>query len=79
MTKVPSALVVAAVPKNRAALPVAVLTMLLGAPAALWGYTDPGSGTLLFQVLAAVFFSGLFYVRRLTQWFRRFVSGGKQR
>jgi hypothetical protein len=28
-------------------------------------YTDPGSGTLIWQLLLAVFFGGMFYLRRL--------------
>jgi hypothetical protein len=28
-------------------------------------YTDPGSGTLVWQLLLAAFFGGMFYVRRL--------------
>lgn len=28
-------------------------------------YTDPGSGTLLIQVIVATFFGGMFYFRKL--------------
>lgn len=28
-------------------------------------YTDPGSGTLIWQLLLAAFFGGMFYLRRL--------------
>jgi hypothetical protein len=34
-------------------------------------YTDPGSGTLLWQLLLAVFFGGMFYVRRLKEFLVR--------
>ncbi len=33
-------------------------------------YTDPGSGALIWQALAAGFVGLLFYVRKLTSWFR---------
>ena len=29
-------------------------------------YTDPGSGTMAFQLLASVFIGGLFYIRKFT-------------
>ncbi len=28
-------------------------------------YTDPGAGTLVWQLLLAAFFGGMFYIRRL--------------
>ena len=34
-------------------------------------YTDPGTGTLLWQMLAAALVGGLFYLRKLTAWLRR--------
>jgi hypothetical protein len=34
-------------------------------------YTDPGSGALIWQMLMAGFVGALFYVRRITSWFRR--------
>lgn len=34
-----------------------------------WAYTDPGSGALLWQMLAAALFGLAFYLRRLKQWF----------
>lgn len=33
-------------------------------------YTDPGSGTLIWQIVAAGFVGLMFYVRRFTSWFR---------
>jgi hypothetical protein len=30
-------------------------------------YTDPGSGTLIWQLLLAAFFGGMFYLRRLKE------------
>jgi hypothetical protein len=37
-------------------------------------YTDPGSGILLWQVLASGFVAGLFYVRRAVRWARRRIG-----
>ena len=39
-----------------------------------WAYTDPGSGALLWQMLAAAFFGLAFYLRKLKNWF-----GGRRR
>jgi hypothetical protein len=36
----------------------------------LYGYSDPGSGLLLWQMLGAAFVGGLFYVRRIFAWFK---------
>lgn len=33
-------------------------------------YADPGSGALLFQILAAAFVGALFYARKIIRWFR---------
>lgn len=33
-----------------------------------YGYTDPGSGLLLWQMVGAAFVGSLFYVRRLFGW-----------
>jgi hypothetical protein len=34
-------------------------------------YTDPGSGTLIWQLLLAAFFGGMFYFRRLKDFLLR--------
>jgi hypothetical protein len=34
------------------------------------GYTDPGTGALLWQVLAAGFVGALFYLRKITSWLK---------
>jgi hypothetical protein len=48
---------------------LAVLAMAgLAAPA--YGYTDPGSGLLLWQMMGAAFVGSLFYVRRILNWLR---------
>jgi hypothetical protein len=36
----------------------------------LAAYVDPGSGALLWQVLVAGFVGAMFYIRRITRWFR---------
>jgi hypothetical protein len=41
--------------------------ILLLAAAPAWGYTDPGSGLLVWQMLGAAVVGGLFYVRRLME------------
>ena len=33
-------------------------------------YGDPGSGALLWQLLLAAFFGGMFYIRRIVSWVR---------
>jgi hypothetical protein len=50
-----------------AALAVALL-VAMERPAA--GYTDPGSGALLWQILVAGIVGAMFYFRRFTTWFR---------
>lgn len=34
------------------------------------GYTDPGSGALIWQLLVAGFVGSMFYVRRILSWLR---------
>lgn len=50
---------------------VVILLIALAQPAS--AYTDPGSGTLLFQILTASFVGGMFYIRRaiMTLWRKR--------
>lgn len=33
-------------------------------------YTDPGSGALLWQLVMAAFLGSMFYLRKLTAWFK---------
>jgi hypothetical protein len=47
-----------------------VLTIAVEQPAA--AYTDPGTGALIWQMVAAGFVGGLFYFRKLTTLFTRF-------
>ena len=36
----------------------------------VFAYTDPGSGTLILQMLVAAAFGVMFYLRRIINWFR---------
>ena len=47
-----------------------LLVLLAGMEQKASAYADPGSGTLILQMLAAAFVSGVFYVRKFTNWFR---------
>jgi hypothetical protein len=51
------------------ALPV-LLILLAGSEREARAYTDPGSGALILQMLAAGFVSAIFYVRKFTNWFK---------
>jgi hypothetical protein len=51
------------------ALPV-LLVLLAGSEREASAYTDPGSGALILQMLAAGFVSAIFYVRKFTNWFK---------
>jgi hypothetical protein len=48
-----------------------VLGLLVACEHRAEAYTDPGSGALIWQMLAAGFVWLMFYVRRFTGWFRR--------
>jgi len=41
--------------------------LLIAAERPARAYTDPGTGTMLFQLLAAAFFGAWFYVRKIIQ------------
>ena len=49
--------------------PVLLLGFALAQPA--MAYTDPGSGALLWQVIASAFIAVLFYFRKILTWVRR--------
>jgi hypothetical protein len=40
-----------------------------------YAYTDPGSGTLIWQMLLAASFGIMFYLRRMITWFRALKAG----
>lgn len=43
----------------------------------VFAYTDPGTGTLIWQVVMAAIFGAMFYVRRIIAWFRSVRSGAE--
>lgn len=47
-----------------------LLFFLIAAEAPLKGYVDPGSGALLWQVLAGGIVGIIFQVRKIGRWFR---------
>ena len=47
-----------------------LLFLFVAAEIPLKGYVDPGSGSLIWQVLAGGFVGLLFQVRKVTKWFR---------
>jgi hypothetical protein len=51
------------------ALPI-LLILLAGSEREASAYTDPGTGALILQMLAAGFVSAIFYVRKFTNWFK---------
>jgi hypothetical protein len=48
--------------------------VLIVAQTPVFAYTDPGSGTLILQMLLAAAFGVMFYLRRIIGWFRRLKS-----
>jgi hypothetical protein len=50
-----------------------LLAFMLIAESRVFAYTDPGSGTMLLQLLAAFLVGLLFYLRRITAWVRGLV------
>jgi len=50
--------------KPFAAILLCLLPLLLATPSAAYGYTDPGTGTFIYQAAYAVFLGGTFYLRR---------------
>ena len=57
---------------------VLLLILLLAAQSRVYAYTDPGSGTLIWQMLAAGSVGLLFYVRRIVSWARRIKDRSKR-
>ena len=49
--------------------------VLVVAQTPVHAYTDPGSGTLIWQMLLAASFGILFYLRRMMRWFRGWRTG----
>ena len=47
-----------------------ILSVLLMGERPVAAYTDPGSSALLWQILVGGFMGAMFYLRRITRWFR---------
>ncbi|MEW6130847.1 MAG: hypothetical protein AB1757_27705 [Acidobacteriota bacterium] len=47
-----------------------VLILLIATQTQVHAYTDPGSGTLIWQMLLAASFGLAFYLRKIISWFR---------
>ncbi len=65
------------VPRFPRSLPLGAF-LFFGFCAQAAAYTDPGSGALLWQLLVAGFFGSLFYLRKLTAWFKAGFRKGHQ-
>jgi hypothetical protein len=50
----------------------AILLILVVLERPVYGYTDPGSGALIWQALMAAVVGLSFYFRRILSWFRRY-------
>lgn len=48
-----------------------MMLLLAGAEREASAYTDPGSGALIWQMVAAGFVGAMFYLRKFTSWFKR--------
>ena len=47
---------------------LATVALLVAVVHPAYGYTDPGTGLLLWQVIGAAFVGSLFYVKRFLGW-----------
>ena len=56
---------------------VLFIVLLIATQSRVYAYTDPGSGTLLWQMLIAGSVGVMFYFRRLVSWARRLKSKSK--
>jgi hypothetical protein len=52
-----------------AGVPILVL-WLVGSEKEASAYADPGTGTMIFQMLAAAFAGSFFYIRKFTTWLK---------
>jgi hypothetical protein len=55
----------------RVALLAQLVVLLMAVPQSAKAYTDPGTGAMLWQALAASFVGLMFYARRILRFFRR--------
>jgi hypothetical protein len=51
-----------------------IAMLLLATPQPAHAYVDPGSGAMLWQILAAAVIGSLFYVRKVFTWVRGHLS-----
>ncbi len=51
--------------------------LLISSEKEAFGYTDPGSGVLVWQMLAAGLVGALFYLRKVSHWFKGKKRGRK--
>ena len=51
-----------------------VLVFLIATQARVLAYTDPGTGSMILQMLLAASFGVLFYLRRIISWMRGFKA-----
>lgn len=58
---------------------VMCVALIIAVEGRAYAYTDPGSGTMLLQMLAALVVGLLFYVRRITMWARNLFNKQKSR
>ena len=49
---------------------ILALVLLIATQPRVHAYTDPGSGTLVWQLLVAASFGVMFYLRRIVSWVR---------
>lgn len=56
---------------KRSKLGVMVVILLIATQARVHAYTDPGTGTMVWQLLLAASFGVMFYLRRILTWARR--------
>ena len=54
------------------------VAVLLVCQTRAYAYTDPGSGTLILQMLLAASFGVMFYLRRIIKWIRALKWGGEK-
>ncbi len=48
-----------------------LLVLLIGTEREARGYTDPGTGAMIWQMLVAGVVGAAFYFRRFTTWFKK--------
>jgi hypothetical protein len=58
---------------------VVCVALLIAVEGRAYAYTDPGSGTMLLQMLAAIIVGLLFYIRRIKLWVSSLFNKQKNR